>query len=61
MVAGTSNHEILVWNIKKIDPSITYQIQVRLQTTAPDHSANINPKVDVYVNHNQTLVNSYVH
>lgn len=31
-----------------------------MQTTAADHTLSIAPLVDVFVNHNQTIVNSLV-
>jgi hypothetical protein len=51
---------MIVSNIQSINPGGSYQIQVRLQTTAPDHSANIAPTIDVLINHNQSIVNSLV-
>lgn len=42
-----------------INPSTGYSIKVRLRTTADDHSVDINPKVDVCVHHNQTIVNAF--
>jgi len=59
LVPGTNNHELLVYNIKSIDPSTGYDIKVRLRTTADDHTVNINPTIDVYVHHNQSIVNAF--
>jgi hypothetical protein len=48
---------MIVSNIKSIISSTSYQIKVRLQTTAPSHTAAISPTVDILVNHNFTYIN----
>lgn len=50
---------MLVYNIKSISPSTAYSLNVRLRTTLTNFTAPITPTVDVYVHHNQSILNGF--
>ena len=60
ILPSTGDRELIVSNIKSIDSGLAYQLRIRLQTTAADHTADIFPKIDILVNHNNSIVNSFV-
>ena len=54
-----SSTSLLVYNIKQIAASATYQMNCRMQTSANKYTASISPQINIQMHHNYTIGDSF--
>ena len=51
---------MVVYNMETLNPTGTYNIWIRMETTLEEAAGPINPTIDIHINHNYSVDSSVV-